>query len=746
MLRLFKRMAWMGVLAAGLPAAQAFSLIGPFNETWQVADLGYNINGDLGGPKNIGEDYRRNVPVQYYAFDETFLDYFGSKGVAAVDQAFAILNNLKPVSSYSPDLSEVPLEAQRFNHTAAALNLIDLKSMTLAIMMEQMGLADPIRYTWTLHDRVVGANCPVGNEYLVTKRNLAMLPSNLDQLQYSSYVNNVLFSYYIQEFCANPPPGLPLSDAVEIPVDVRANAARYTPVASFQFNSLLPGAFYTGLTRDDVAGLRYLLRTGHVHWEEVPANSAVFVPSNAPALLVTSNLTLLAAQSLTNDDAGLTAIYPGLVIVPGSTITSFSNVATANVSAYYVNSTFDPAGTPPSHLVYTTNYTTNVMTVYRRSFANVVTNSYLPVGFVTTIDTNMVVSTFDPPGVSKTNSVTKTTLTSMVSGDFYIFPTNLCDFQILSNVLTTAVAITNANTLVATNVPTNAISGTYLLSRTTITWFTNHTLAYLAVNCVNSEPGLRRGIEKVTFVKTAFDSMLGKFYIPQTSYFTMTTVTNSTNWVRKYQRIATEPDYLFTAADMMPGPAAAVYSGAEVLRGINFNVSNVLPGLAGPGIIESLGSNSPIVFNKSGPIFYNVVTNGDWFLEKPLSRQFMWASFDSSTNPPVVYPNGTSIAAIESQMMMQVTSTTLPPGRVGMSYTTQLTGTGGSGAPYIWSIESNSPTPPAWLGLTPVPSNGQLSGTPGASDIGPSSFFVRMTDRLDSTSYTVWQVTLTVLP
>ena len=75
-------------------------------------------------------------------------------------------------------------------------------------MVEQMGLADPIRYTWTLHDRVAGANCPVGNQYLVTKRNFDIVPSALDQLQYSSYVNGVLFSYYIHDYCANPvPPG-----------------------------------------------------------------------------------------------------------------------------------------------------------------------------------------------------------------------------------------------------------------------------------------------------------------------------------------------------------------------------------------------------------------------------------------------------------------------------------------------------------------------------------------------------------
>src|ERR1700690_712653 len=209
MLRLLKRVAWLGVLAAGLLSAQAFSTGGPF-EAWQVRDLGYNIGerGDLVGPMNIDEDFRRNMPVLYYAFDENFLGYFGSNGVWAVDQAFKILNDLHNVSDtnfYSADLHEVPLEAKRFNQTAGALNLIDLKSVTLSVLMEQLGLADPIRYTWTLHDRNAGANCPVGNQYLVTKRNFGIVPSDLDQLQYSSYVNGELFSYYIKEYCANPP-------------------------------------------------------------------------------------------------------------------------------------------------------------------------------------------------------------------------------------------------------------------------------------------------------------------------------------------------------------------------------------------------------------------------------------------------------------------------------------------------------------------------------------------------------------
>jgi hypothetical protein len=746
MLRLLKRMAWLSVLAAGLPGAQAFVLLGPPNEAYEVPDLGYMVplRADIGAPKNIGEEYRRNTPVLYYAFDQNFLDYFGSDGVRAVDQAFAILNSLTNVSSYSADLSEVPLNVKRMNQTAGALNLQDVKSATLSILVEQLGLADPTRYTWGLHDRLVGTLCP--GEYLVVKRNLEIVPTALDQLQYSSYVNTKLYTYSIHDYCANPvPPGEPLSEAVDTPVEVLIDALQFAPVSSFKLNHLVAGQFITGLTRDDVAGLRYLLRAGNVNWEDNPANSIVFVTNNAPTglqLLVTSNLTLLAAQSLTNDDATLLGLYPTLAIVPGSTVPTFTNLVTTNLSAYFTNSPWDPVGTPP-HLVYLTNYSTNVTFVYTRSFANVVTNTYYTKGYVTVRDTSLYFPPSAPVGYFTTNVTTKTMLTNMVSGDYYIIPTTSCGVQILSNVLTTVVGITN--TLNVINTPTtNTISGNFLVERDYITWFTNQSLAIFQVLCVTNEPSLRRGIEKITFVKSAYDSLLGKLYNPQTNYFTMTTVTNSTNWVQTFQRVATAPDFLFTAQDLLPGPAAG-FAWGDVGRNIVFNSNNALPGLAGPGTIDS---PTTITFNKSGPVFYNSGTNNPPFLDELSATRFaLWASYDDSTNAPIVYPNGTSIASVESQMMMQVTSVSLPPAQVGRTYTTQLTGTGGSGPPYKWELEPlDGNALPIGLSLT---GTGLLSGIPAATGI--YSFFVRMDDRLDTspnmdTLFTVWQVTLTVLP
>ncbi len=103
-------------------------------EPWQTAVIGYLLAyadtaipgdpvflGDIGGPHNIGEEYRRNVPKLYYTYDETFLDFFGADGVTAVDSAYSIMNGLP--SADKIDLSQFPLEATHLNYTAQSLYL-----------------------------------------------------------------------------------------------------------------------------------------------------------------------------------------------------------------------------------------------------------------------------------------------------------------------------------------------------------------------------------------------------------------------------------------------------------------------------------------------------------------------------------------------------------------------------------------------------------------------------------------------
>src|SRR5205809_969698 len=120
---LFKRGVWALLVLTGLRSASGFSLMGPFNEAFQVPVIGYALPGDIGTPRNIGEEYRWTTPTNYYAFGQSFLDYFGSNGVVAVEQAIALLNGVGNISSYSSDLSEAPLEGRRINYRAAALHL-----------------------------------------------------------------------------------------------------------------------------------------------------------------------------------------------------------------------------------------------------------------------------------------------------------------------------------------------------------------------------------------------------------------------------------------------------------------------------------------------------------------------------------------------------------------------------------------------------------------------------------------------
>src|SRR5688500_6977320 len=138
MLSFLKKFICVAVLAASVPLASAFSLIGT-PEAWQTPALGYDPLGtDIGAAKNLGEEYRWNSPIITYGYDLPFLNYFGTPGVQAVERAIAILNSLPPASTLSQDLREFPLldengeptqfmEARRVNPEAQAMQLVDLK-------------------------------------------------------------------------------------------------------------------------------------------------------------------------------------------------------------------------------------------------------------------------------------------------------------------------------------------------------------------------------------------------------------------------------------------------------------------------------------------------------------------------------------------------------------------------------------------------------------------------------------------
>jgi len=206
----------------------------------------------------IGQGYRWNVPVITYGFDQSFLDYFGTNGVAAVEGAIQILNNLPPASSMV--LANFPLETSHLNYEAQFYSLIDLKSETLSLLLEQLGLAQPTRYIYVLRqwnpvlinesdlllDVFDGTNI---SNYVVTRN---YDPQNLNA---SPYVNDTLFSGMIDnegnQYVTIPFPVDPLEDT-------------YSAVAD---DSLGVGVLYKGLTRDDIGGLAYLLSTNNINYE-----------------------------------------------------------------------------------------------------------------------------------------------------------------------------------------------------------------------------------------------------------------------------------------------------------------------------------------------------------------------------------------------------------------------------------------------------------------------------------------------
>lgn len=740
--RLVKQIVWLAMLAVlllnGKPA-RAFSPSGPIAngpDGYQTADIAYNVPGldELSAPKNIAQEYRRNTPVMYYAPDANFLNFFGAQGVTALDNAFAIFNSVTNVNSYSTNLLEFPFSAERVNQRAQALSLMDLKSEVMGLMTEQLGLFQPVRAVWMLRARTgTTIPCTAGGEiYTVIQRNIDVVPDASDTFQFSSYVNNTLYSYFIFEDCGVGAP--PDADAVEFPTDPLAST--YTAVADYEslwYSGLLPGNFYTYLTRDDVGGLRYLLDTNNYNIESTGPGTFQFVTNPQPAITTNMDLGLFATQAATNPPAALLALYPGLIIT--STVTNTFGLAVAtNITEILTNSPYDPVGTPPSHPRFFTNYTTNVIEFFQYTFGNLFTNTFSTRGLVGTLSLSLSNSPYNPattPSIVVTNA--KFSYVNGVFGSFFLLPTNACGVQILTNLLTQVIATTNppVGGLVATNLPAGAggvATNAAVFTPGSITFFTNSTLLYLPVSCPPDTVATRQGVGQLSFLRRDFDSLLNQFWEPVTNQYTMYALTNGFIVPQRIERVATVPDFTFSASDLGIGVGGVPFIFS---RNVNFDQAFVPAGQAGPGTIEP---PSTITFNSSTPVYENeFLLPNQFFLEPTEQSQLpflIWGSFDGTTNDPIVYPNGTSILQLEQQLLGPfITTASLPNGEVNVSYgPVTLTGTGGQ-PPYTWSLTPGSALP---TGLTLDPT-GVISGTP-AGPPAPYDFSIRITDSAGATN------------
>lgn len=234
-------------------SGKAFSLLGPYTD-WMTQTNGYRSLADIGGPMSLNAEYRWNVPVVTYAFDQSFLNYFGTNGITAVENAIAVLNNLPPASQLNP--SNFPLSTIRVNFPAQAQSLVDLKSTTMFLLLEQMGLAKPSRFTAAVHSFSETGGIVDG---VVVQRNFDPF-----SLTATNGVNGVQYGYALFLTHTNP-------DSVNwyvYPLDPQSPA--WTGVADGDPTQVSDrGFFFTGLTRDDVGGLRYLLSTNNYNLEHL---------------------------------------------------------------------------------------------------------------------------------------------------------------------------------------------------------------------------------------------------------------------------------------------------------------------------------------------------------------------------------------------------------------------------------------------------------------------------------------------
>lgn len=463
-----KKCMTAAVLAAAVSATQAFSLLGPWGD-WQVLALGYQFNTlenperDPGGPMNIREGYRWNIPTITYAVDRSFLEHFGEKGEAEIDRVFETLNDTL-AHMYDEDyLDTLPSSTTRYNYRAQALGLYDVYSTALESMVELLGLAAPERYCWTLRE-IDQPDENITNYYTIGRN------FDPDTLELSPYVNGTLYSYRIIV-------GGEYTEAMEIVPDPTAseNVSVAGGTGNLHQDIRGSGYYYTGLTRDDVGGLRWLYSADNFAYEGVVSGNkgevSVMVPQYDQMLIVTNyDLAqfVIDTENTTNTPSQVLALYPGLNLT--GTNQYWERYLETNYVYKYQDSPWLPVGTQPAlvqeveeHLrfLYTYTYdnvytnfggtvTEDTFTLVTVSSGPQIGNPWLPAGYTggtnsvtnyTRIDTNRVTGGImimsDAVGGTNTTDTNVTTTVANLAG-YKFLDTNFVKTVYVTNLLWSA--------------------------------------------------------------------------------------------------------------------------------------------------------------------------------------------------------------------------------------------------------------------------------------------------------------------
>ena len=143
----------------------------------------------------------------------------------------------------------------------------------------------------------------------------------------------------------------------------------------------------------------------------------------------------------------------------------------------------------------------------------------------------------------------------------------------------------------------------------------------------------RPGVDKITFLRHPFDAVLAQF-LPMTNQFTDNYITNGAVQQQRVQRVVSQPDFLFTAADLQTGsPTLVRFARTGTSNWVNNAALNGRPSAGGPGNIQPPVT---ITFNKLGTVWATVGPGTD---DHPDDQTVRWGTFDGTANGPVAYPD-----------------------------------------------------------------------------------------------------------
>ena len=645
---------------------------------------------------NLGEEYRWNSPVVTYSYDESFLNYFGSNGVVAVEKAMGILNAIPPASSimttYPPSSSDgnnlwnYPTRPDRFHARAYNDRVLDIKSYALAELFGFMGLGNPEDSAFQVEFGVVALR-------------------NWDPVTYSptKYVNGSLLSWVVLG-----------GNALPFPIDVTKPVRTLAGTSDNRNPRLAEGKYLVAPTRDDIGGYKYLYRKDNFNIEGLPPFTYQMV-TNQPNLtnpaIFSVDLRWFSKESKTNTPASFKQfvmtnqwwgpVYTNLNVPP--LLVLETNVTwkmgwTTNVTPYLTIFPWTPVGQPAT-LVYLTNKYRIFKPSYDYIFGNVITNIHVPADKSEVLYRSWEVTPNAPlwsviGSVPTTTNYTTTVLNDdFPHGEIIILPTtNVVGYHF------TDMQFEEVNTLTNILTPTNNLAnpggalpgqgGGLGAGGAAITNFvgvmedevwqsTNH--AYLAYPIVlQTNALLLGGIDKISYVRMQGDSLVTTNYstsrflkdykypnlekqtftyvIPNSavgltnaalpSYqYEMDYVTNGIRKTGKFIKFFTRPDVMFTAINAPPS-IMSTNTPPSIVDNNSINGMQTA-GLSGPGVIQAAASMN-IVFNKIG-IHWEL--DPLWFYnEENQAPGWIWGHFDGSMNEPMVFPNSQTILDLERQI------------------------------------------------------------------------------------------------